>query len=364
MAKKNIIICGGGTAGHIYPALSIAEKLKLSAPDFHIIFVGTTRELEKNIMEKHKTDFIPLKIEGLKGKGIKTIKSLFLLPYAFIKSLIILIKKQPVLVIGVGGYSSGPMVLMAAWMKKPTLIMEQNSIPGFTNKALIPWVTKAAVAFRSSLPYFKGKGMYTGNPVRKEFYKLVPKKREDRLSLLIFGGSQGSKFLNQGMTEALPFLLKYRNQLIVFHQTGQQDHSWVKNSYSERGFSQAVVEPYFFNMEEYFQRSDLIICRAGATTIAELIAAKKASLLIPFAQAADNHQYFNAQELEKSGGAEILTEHEFTAEKLVKKILYFLENQEKITQMEKNLSRLEPGDAADKIVGICLELMENNQGRN
>lgn len=364
MSKKNIIICGGGTAGHIHPALAIAEKFQAQAPDLHIIFVGTTRELEKKIMERHKTDFIPLKIEGLKGKGIKTIKSLFLLPYSFFKSLVILIKKRPVLVIGVGGYSSGPIVLLAALMKKPTLIMEQNSIPGFTNKALIPWVTKAAVAFESSLPYFKGKGIYTGNPVREKFYRLPPKQREDKLNLLIFGGSQGSTFLNQGMTEALPFLLKYRANLVIFHQTGKKDYSWVKDSYRENDFSRVTIEPYFFNMEEYFQKSDLIISRAGATTIAELTAAKKASLLIPFAHAADNHQFFNAQELEKAGGAEIITEDEFSAQKLANRILNFLENKQKITQMENNLSRFKSNEAADKIIEICFELIKNKSRRS
>jgi len=361
MSKKNIIISGGGTAGHIHPALAVAERIQTRAADIHVVFVGTTRELEKKIMERHGTDFIPLKIEGLKGKGIKSIKSLILLPYAFLKSLTILIKKRPVLVIGVGGYSSGPIVLLAALMKKPTVIMEQNSVPGFTNKALIPWVTKAAVAFENSLPFFKGKGIYTGNPVRKEFYSLPPKQREDRLSLLISGGSQGSTFLNQGMTETLPFLINNRDHLVIYHQTGQKDYSWVKNSYSERGFPQATIAPYFFNMEVYFQKSDLIICRSGATTIAELIAAKKASLLIPFAQAADNHQFFNAQELSEAGGAEIILENEFNAQKLADKILDLWKNKDKITQMEKNLSKFKPGEAADKITGICLELIKDNK---
>lgn len=364
MNKKNIIICGGGTAGHIHPALTVAEKLKTQASDIHIIFVGTTRELEKSIMEKHGADFISLKIEGLKGKGIKTIRSLIILPYAFLKSLIILIKKHPILVIGVGGYSSGPLVLLASLMKKPTLILEQNAIPGFTNKTLIPWVAKAAVAFESSLPFFKGKGVYTGNPVRKEFYRLPPKQRENRLSLLIFGGSQGSTFLNKGITEALPLLLEYRNRLDIYHQTGPNDLSWVKNSYSEKDFTHVQVSPYFFNIEEYFQKSDLIICRAGATTIAELTAAKKASLLIPFAKAADNHQFFNALELEKAGGAEIILESEFSAQKLADKIIAFYNNKETITQMENNLTKFESGLAADKIIEICLELIKNNQTRS
>jgi len=364
MKDKNIIICGGGSAGHIHPALAVAEKLKARESDIHIIFVGTTRELEKTIMEKHGADFIPLKIEGLKGKGLKTVRSLFILPYAFFKSLVILIKKHPVLVIGVGGYSSGPLVLLASIMKKPTLILEQNSIPGFTNKALIPWVSKAAVAFESSLPLFKGKGIYTGNPVRKQFYRITPKQRQNPLSLLIFGGSQGSTFLNKGMTESLPLLLEYRDQLVIYHQTGPNDLSWVKNSYSESDFPHVEVASYFFNIEDYYQRSDLIICRAGATTIAELIAAKKAALLIPFARAADNHQFFNALELEKAGGAEILIESEFSAQKLAAKIIDFYKNKEKITQMENRLAAFGSGDAADKIIEICLQLMKKDPKRS
>jgi UDP-N-acetylglucosamine--N-acetylmuramyl-(pentapeptide) pyrophosphoryl-undecaprenol N-acetylglucosamine transferase len=190
MKARKVIISGGGTGGHLYPALAVGEKLKERDPSIEIFFVGSSRHLEKNIMERYKANFIPLKIEGLKGKGLKTLKSLALLPYGFLKSLFILFRIRPALVIGVGGYSSGPIVLLASWSRIPTLIMEQNLKPGLTNRLLLPWVRKAVVAFESSLLYFKGKGHVTGNPTREEFHSLPKKERNHRLSLLIFGGSQ------------------------------------------------------------------------------------------------------------------------------------------------------------------------------
>jgi len=179
------------------------------------------RELEKSIMDHHQVEFIPLKIEGLKRRGFKTIKSLFLLPLSFAKSLAILRRLKPDLVIGVGGYSSGPIVLLASWMRIPTLILEQNLLPGFTNRMLLPWVKKAVVAFEGSLPYFKGKGIHIGNPVREEFYRITPKPQNSRLTILVFGGSQGSHFLNKGITASLPFLKKEKENLRIFHQTGE-----------------------------------------------------------------------------------------------------------------------------------------------
>ena len=364
MKKINLIISGGGTAGHIYPALTIAQIMQQKAPEINPVFVGSTRALEKKIMEHHKANFIPLKIEGLKGKGIKTFRSLLILPYAFFKCLMILIKFRPKLVIGVGGYSSGPIVLLAAFLKIPTMIMEQNVKPGFTNKLLIPWIKKAVVAFESSLPYFKNKAVFLGNPVRSEFYNLTPKQRNNNLTLLIFGGSQGSLLLNKSMTEALPLLLDNRESLKIYHQTGENDWQWVKKSYEDMEFSQAKVAPYFYNMADYFQKSDLIICRAGATTIAELIAAQKASLLIPFAKASDNHQVLNAKEVEKMGGADIIFENELTPQKLADRILYFIKNQERIDQMEENLAILKTKNVAEKISELCFELMDRRKRRS
>jgi UDP-N-acetylglucosamine--N-acetylmuramyl-(pentapeptide) pyrophosphoryl-undecaprenol N-acetylglucosamine transferase len=192
--RKEIIISGGGTAGHIHPALAVGKKLMEKDPGCSLTFVGSTRLLEKRIMAHYKAHFIPLHIEGIKGRGIKILRSLLLLPWSFLKSSMVLLRTKPDLVIGVGGYSSGPIVLLASWFRIPTLIMEQNILPGLTNRVLRRWVKTAVVSFEKSLPYFKGKGVFIGNPVREEFYKLTPKERNGWLTLLIFGGSQGSHF--------------------------------------------------------------------------------------------------------------------------------------------------------------------------
>ncbi|MGB8952907.1 MAG: undecaprenyldiphospho-muramoylpentapeptide beta-N-acetylglucosaminyltransferase [Candidatus Aminicenantales bacterium] len=360
MKEKRVIISGGGTGGHVYPALVLGQKLKEKAPDLQLTFVGSRREAEKKIMEHYGVRFIPMKIEGLRGKGWKSGKSLPLLPSSFIKSLAILARTKPHLAVGVGGFSSGPIVLLASAMKIPTLILEQNLKPGFTNRMLLPWAKKAVVAFQNSLPYFRGKGVFIGNPVREEFYALAPKARTSRLTLLIFGGSQGSHFLNQAVVHTLPFLQKEKDHLHIFHQTGPKDLEEVKNGYKQNGFTEAVIAPYFHNMSHYFQQSDLIICRAGATTCAELIASQKASILIPFARAADNHQALNARELEKVKGAEVLLEAEFSPQILVEKILSLMRNKDRITQMEKNLGALKTEKVADQIASLCLTLMRSD----
>jgi len=361
MSGKRVIFCGGGTAGHLFPALAVAQKIRDKAPDTAITFVGGTRALEQRLMDHYQADFIPLKIEGLKGKGIKSLKSLFLLPFAFISSLAILIRKKPHLVIGVGGFSSGPIVLLASWCRIPTLILEQNLRPGFTNRMLIPWVKKGVAAFEESLPHFKKKGLFIGNPVREEFYAVQPKTHGEILTIFIFGGSQGSHILNRIVTEALPLLKPIQDRLSFIHQTGETDLSWVRERYAEAEFSNTIIEPFLFDMPEYFQRSDLIVCRAGATTIAELIAARRAAVLIPFAHAADNHQVLNARLLEKHLAAEVILEEVFTPSLYARKMHNFVSNIPTVSKMEKNLAALQTEKPADKISDLCFELMKKHR---
>lgn len=357
MNTRRVLIGGGGTAGHLYPGLAVSQRLREKDPTVRVTFVGSGRDVEKAIMRHHNLDYIPLKVEGFKGRGVKIIKSLFILPRASFKSWRILKRFKPKLVIGVGGYSSGPLLLLAAWAGVPTLIMEQNLRPGLTNRLLIPRVKKAVVAFEASLPYFKDKGVFIGNPVREEFNHLKPKTRNAALSLLVFGGSQGSHFLNTAMVSSLPLLSTGKADLRVFHQTGPKDLAWVKGTYALAGFQEAVVEPYFYNMAHYFEKADLVVSRAGASTIAELIAARKASLLVPFADAADNHQVLNALELKKAGGAEVILEKEFTPQGFADKIMGFITHKDRLDQMEMNLVPLKKERIADKISDLCLELM-------
>jgi len=358
MRKKRVIISGGGTGGHLFPALVLGQKLGQKDPGLELTFVGSGRETERTIMARHKVCFVPMRIEGLKGRGRRGFKALALLPGAFLKSLGLLIRIKPALVVGVGGYSSGPIVLLASWLRIPTLILEQNVRPGFTNRILLRWVKKAVAAFEASLPYLKGKGVCLGNPVREEFYSVAPKKRDGRLALLVFGGSQGSHFLNRAIVETLPLLGPVKDRLAVHHQSGERDLDWVRASYADQGFAAAVVAPFFIDMAGLFAGTDLVISRAGATTCAELIAARKASILIPFAHAADDHQAGNAAVLKDAGGADVLSESEWTPARLAEKILALVEHEERITLMETQLVGLKKEAAADAIAGLCFELME------
>ena len=358
MKNRSVIISGGGTGGHIYPALAVGRKLVEKSPTILITFVGSTRPLEKKIMDEQGVRFIPMAIEGIKGRGLKSVKALVLLPFAFLKSLSLLVRIKPDLVIGVGGFSSGPIVLLASWLKTPTLILEQNAYPGFTNRLLVRWVRRAAVAFESSLRYFRGKGTVLGNPVREEFHALPAKPREERLTILVFGGSQGSHFLNERITAALIHLQAKKEMIRVFHQTGEADCDWVREAYTAGGFKDSIVAPYFRDMAGYFGQSDLVVSRAGATTVAELIAARKASILVPFAKAADDHQTLNARELEAVGGAMAIPESAFTPELFTEKIFYFIENRRRLDAMERNIETLRKGNAAEKIAHLCFDLME------
>jgi UDP-N-acetylglucosamine--N-acetylmuramyl-(pentapeptide) pyrophosphoryl-undecaprenol N-acetylglucosamine transferase len=357
MSARRVIISGGGTGGHLYPALVVGRKLQSMDGSIELTYVGTNREVEKKIMDEQGVRFIPLKIEGLKGRGLKSLKALAILPRAFVESRSILKRTRPGLVIGVGGFSSGPVVLLASWMRIPTLIMEQNARPGFTNRLLSRWVRKAVVAFKASLPYFRGKGVCLGNPVREEFYDLPEKPKEETLSVLLFGGSQGSRFLNEKMTAALLLLAPVKDKFRISHQTGARDHEWVTAGYRECGFETESVAPYFSDMAAAFDRADLIVSRAGATTLAEIMAARKPAILVPFAGAAEDHQTRNARELEALGGAEVIPELRLTPEVLAGRLFHYLNNPADLEAMRKKLVDLKIKNPAAEIAGLCLSLM-------
>jgi len=359
MREKRVVISGGGTGGHLYPALVLGRQLVELEPGLRLTYVGTHRVVEKQIMEEHGVHFIPMRIEGLKGRGLKSLGGLVLLPLSFIQSLVILLRTKPDLVIGVGGFSAGPIVLLASWLRIPTLILEQNALPGFTNRLLARWTRRAIVAFDTTLPYFKDKGVRLGNPVREDFYKLRPKSRTNRLAVLVFGGSQGAHILNQNVTAALPLLAPYKGRVEIRHQTGPRDLDWVAGSYRAAGLNGSTATAYISDMPGAFADADLIISRAGATTLAEIIAARRAAILVPFAGAAEDHQTRNAQELAKVGGAEIIPEDRLTPGVLAGRIVHFLEHPDELDAMERNLLALRSENSADKIAALCFSLMGN-----
>jgi UDP-N-acetylglucosamine--N-acetylmuramyl-(pentapeptide) pyrophosphoryl-undecaprenol N-acetylglucosamine transferase len=357
MTDRRVVISGGGTGGHLYPSLAVGEKLRSREPSLRLTFIGSHRAMEKDLMERQGVHFVPMRIEGLKGRGLKSLRTMVLLPFAFARSFVILLRLRPALVIGVGGYSSGPVVLTASVLGIPTLILEQNLTPGFTNRLLTRWATKAVVAFESSLAYFKGKGVWLGNPVREEFYQIGPKPLTAELDLLVFGGSQGARVLNRTMAAALPLLAPAKSRLRITHQTGAADGASVKAAYVESGFADAEVSPFFHDMAARFEKADLIVGRAGATTIAELIVARRAAIIVPFAAAADDHQAKNAGELARVGAAEVILEKDLSPALLAGRIMFYLEHRDRLAAMANNLDSLRTERPADRIADLCFTLM-------
>ncbi len=361
MRQRTIIISGGGTGGHLYPALAVGAKLTERRPDIRLVYVGSRRSVEKKIMSGRGIRFVALPVEGLKGRGLATLKALALLPWALVLSLGLMLRTRPSLVIGVGGYSSGPVVL-AAWMTRvPSLILEQNARPGFTNRLLRPFARRAVVAFPSTLEAFRGKGVVLGNPVRDEFSKVGPKPASETFTLLVMGGSQGSHILNSTMVETLPLLAGDKDRLEVYHQTGTKDYEPVQEAYAREGFSRAVVAPFFERMAEVLSQADLCLCRAGATTIAELIAARRGAILVPFARAAENHQLLNARELERVGGAEVITEGELRPGVLAARLRSYLADRGLAARLAERLEPLRTEGAAERIADLGLGLMKGGE---
>lgn len=353
-----VLIAAGGTGGHIYPGIAVAKEIMRRDAESSVKFVGTARGLETKLVPDNGFELLTIDSAGLKNVGFGgKVKGLMVLPKSFLEARRLIRQFQPDVVIGAGGYVSGPVLLMASLMRVPTLVMDSNALPGFTNRRLAPFVTKAALTFEEALPYFGKKGIVTGNPVRKEFFDIPAKARNsEKFSLLIFGGSQGARAINNAMVEALTHLRDYQNKLQITHQTGEADFEKIKQGYADAGWTQAEVSAYIKNMPEHFEKNDLIICRAGATSCAELAAAGKSSIMIPLPTAADDHQRKNAEALERAGAARKILQMDLTGEILAKQIVDLIESPAKITEMEAAAKKLARQDAAEVTVDLIEEL--------
>jgi UDP-N-acetylglucosamine--N-acetylmuramyl-(pentapeptide) pyrophosphoryl-undecaprenol N-acetylglucosamine transferase len=311
LGVMTLMIAGGGTGGHIYPAIAIAREVLARDANRRVVFVGTEYGLEKAIVPKAGFPLEFISVGGLKGKGpLDLVKNLFRLPLGFIQAWRLVGRHKPSVVLGVGGYSSGP-VLLAAWLRRvPTIIHEANAFPGLTNRLVAKFVTAVAVAFAEAGPRMKRQdAIVTGNPIRAEFFEQRATSNERRL--LVFGGSQGSKILNDAVVQALPLLPP---ELEIVHQTGPRMLEDVQRAYGDR--PNARVVPYIDPMVDELAAAGIVICRAGAMTLGELAAVGRAAVLIPFAAATNNHQELNARVMEKVGAAIVITENELTPERL------------------------------------------------
>lgn len=356
-----MMIAGGGTGGHIYPAIAIAREYMAAKPGRRVVFVGTENGLEKTIVPKNGFPLEFITVAGIQGKSmLKRLQGSLKLPLGMLGAWRLISKHRPNVILGVGGYASGPVLLMGALRGFPTIIHEQNAFPGSTNRILAKFVKRVAVAFPEALPRLKSDGVVTGNPIRREFFEATkPPRNDDRLRILIFGGSQGSRVINNAMAEALLFLPKLKGRVEIVHQTGKADFERIAAAYKTSAFPEARVTPYIDAMASELAAADLVICRAGAMTLGELAAVGRAAILIPFAAATHNHQYENARVLEAAGGAVVISEAELTPERLAGSISSILGDPTRPSAMGQALKKLSSPGATTKIVQLIEEIQRN-----
>jgi UDP-N-acetylglucosamine--N-acetylmuramyl-(pentapeptide) pyrophosphoryl-undecaprenol N-acetylglucosamine transferase len=354
-----VLIAAGGTGGHIYPGIAVANEIMRRDASSEVRFVGTARGLETKLVPNAGYKLELIESAGIKNVGLAgTIKGLLLLPKSFLAARKIIREFKPNVVVGAGGYVTGSVLLMASLMRIPTLVMESNALPGFTNRQLARFVDKAAVTFAEAAKFFPGKAVITGNPVRREFFDIPAKARDNsNFCLLAFGGSQGARAINNALVEALPHLAEEKSCLKIKHQTGELDFENIKSGYENAGWTESDVTKYINDINAEFAKADLIICRAGATTCAELAAAGKAAIMIPLPTAADDHQRKNAEAMQEAGAARMILQKDLTGELLAMSIKSLMDAPEKITAMEKAAKTLVRGDAAAKMVDLIKELV-------
>jgi UDP-N-acetylglucosamine--N-acetylmuramyl-(pentapeptide) pyrophosphoryl-undecaprenol N-acetylglucosamine transferase len=351
-----VVIAGGGTGGHLFPGLAVARALKARVPDAQISFAGTASGIEARVIPATEFELDVIRSGGLKGKSpAALLQGLGLLPLSGLDAWSVISRRRPDVVIGVGGYSSGPVVGIAAVRGIATLLLEQNAVPGVTNRLLAPVVKAAAVTYESSMAYFGSKGFVSGNPVRQEFLHVDDAAvHADKLRVLIFGGSQGAHAINLALVEAAPRLAGQASVGLVC-QTGTRDLELVREAFQRSGL-QGRVERFIDAMDREVNDAGLIVSRAGATTLAEITAAGRPSILIPLPTATDDHQRRNAEALEAAGAAEVIEQSILTGDLLADRILALAADKKRRLAMAAAARRLARPDAAERIVDAVLRL--------
>ena len=361
--KLSVIIAGGGTGGHLFPGIAVGNEFKDRYPDADILFVTAGRELESQILSRAGFRQESLSIEGIKGKGIiRSLISLFKLPGSLFQSMVIIKRTSPDIILGVGGYSSGPLCLSGKLMRIPVAVHEQNSYPGLTNRLLSRVVDMIFISFEESRGYFPaGTFCLTGNPIRNVFTEAVEDlpERKDVFTIFVTGGSQGAVAVNSVFIEALSVMNKKGFNPEVIHHTGQLDYERVTEEYTKRGLK-GEISPFIEDMAGAYKRSDIFIGRAGAGTIFELAAMGRPSILIPLPGSANNHQESNAMALVRLGGALMILQHELNGEKLADRLIEFLNKADLLVEMGENSRKAARPDATRVIVDQMLKLIGKN----
>lgn len=355
-----ILFAGGGTGGHLYPGIAVADELLRRDGATVVSFVGTARGLESRVVPARGLPLDLIRSAGLKGKSLSAlVRGLALLPWSALDAWRVISRRRPDVVVGVGGYSSGPVLLLAALRGVPTLLMEQNTAPGFTNRTLARWVRAAALSYDETLQYFPRIGVVTGNPVRQEFLQALesvdePIRGDGEVRVLIVGGSQGARAINDAVIAAAPALAG--GGLSLTHQTGERDLTRVREGYAAAGLP-ATVEPFFHDMNARMRAADVVVARAGASTLAELTVLGRPSILVPLPTAADDHQRKNARLLAAAGAAEVIDEPELTGARLATLLTTLAADPDRRRVMADRARTLGRPDAAarvaDRIVALA-----------
>ncbi len=350
-----IIIAGGGTGGHVIPALAIAQQLKKQF-EADVLFIGTARGIETRLVPQAGFPLELIRVGALKNVSLMTrAKTMFDLPRAIAASSRMLTDFDPEVVIGVGGYASGPAMVAAIRRRLPTLAFEPNVVPGFANRMIARWVSAAAVHFEETCQYFPHCRV-TGVPVRAAFFDIdIPAKAGGAPTLLVFGGSQGARAINQAMMESLPGLRAKIPGIHIIHQTGQRDYDQVLAAYQQSGIS-GEVHKFIDDMPGTFARADLLVCRSGASTVGEITAAGKPAIFVPFPAAADDHQNVNARALERAGAAIVVEESNLGAAYLVDTIAALISDRSRLQSMSEAAKSLAHPKAVEEIAEMVRKL--------
>lgn len=352
-----LIMAGGGTGGHLFPGLAVAREFQRRDAMMTILFVGTEMGIESRLLPREGFALETIPVRGLKGRGIRGLReALYGVPLSFSRSLEILSRFQPDCIVGLGGYASGPLLLAGKMKGIRSAIMEQNLRPGLTNRILGWVVDRIFTAYGGSASYFpRSKVVETGNPVR---WQVLPQVRKgEKFTLLVFGGSAGAHRINLCVIEAMKKLGDLASGLRIIHQTGEADFASTKAAYGILRF-ETEVRPFIERMDEAYAQADLVLCRAGASTLAELTTFGKAAILVPYPYAAYDHQRWNAEALKGHGAAEVVLDHEMSGEKLAPLIRAFYLDRKRLEAMGQAARRLGRPDAAKRIVDECYALLE------
>lgn len=345
----SVVFAGGGTGGHLFPGVAVAREVVRRHADARVVFVGAGRGIESRALAREGFPLERVRSRGLMGKSLRAIgRAIALAPVTVIDALAVLRRTRPDVVVGLGGYSAGPVVLLAALGGRPTMLMEQNAVPGITNRLLAPVVRAAAVSYDAASAHFGAKAFVAGNPVRAAFFDSAIPRSDDRPRVLVLGGSQGAHTLNEALVGAAPALARGEPRLALTHQTGEGDLETVRAGYRAAGM-RARVEPFLDTVAEEMRSSDAVVCRAGATTLAEVAASGRPALIVPLPRAAHDHQRRNAAVLAEAGAAEVVEEAVLRAE-LAPRLLALLGDPARRSAMSEAARRLARPDAARRVV--------------